>query len=267
MIFGLRNMGNTCFMNSVLQSLLSLEPLKNELLNDQVESGLKPVEYKQICESIINIFKMIKKNDVCKTLIPVSLYNSLCNLYKNDFFRNKRQQDAHECYLIFIDILEQVLGKKLDIFYGSIKINLSCMNCNNNIVINEIFSSTRVPHGFKDEIIENYKCDKCIKTTLVKKTFEIEKFPEILCVYINRFSNNGNKITDPFCFKENLYNKYDLYSIILHSGYSINCGHYYNVSKRDGEWVCFNDSSVSAFDINSIDQREIYMLFYVKNNS
>ena len=60
--------------------------------------------------------------------------------------------------------------------------------------------------------------------------------------------------------------KYELYGVLVHSGFSCNSGHYYSYCKNPkGKWHCFNDSNVSQSSIHQVlNQDEAYLLFYNK---
>lgn len=41
-------------------------------------------------------------------------------------------------------------------------------------------------------------------------------------------------------------------------------GHYVSYSLRDGQWYLFNDEVVKKVDWSEVEQREAYILFYVR---
>jgi hypothetical protein len=60
---------------------------------------------------------------------------------------------------------------------------------------------------------------------------------------------------------------YDLYGIVIHSGYSANSGHYYSYCKdiNKKSWYECNDSCVSSINSESqVLNEEAYLLFYQK---
>ena len=58
---------------------------------------------------------------------------------------------------------------------------------------------------------------------------------------------------------------YDLYGVVIHSGYSTNSGHYYSYCKtQSGKWFECDDSCISASSERVALNQEAYLLFYQK---
>lgn len=58
---------------------------------------------------------------------------------------------------------------------------------------------------------------------------------------------------------------YELYAVLVHSGFSCQSGHYYAYAKAaNGQWYCFNDSSVYQVSANQALNQQAYLLFYHK---
>lgn len=82
-ILGLKNFGNTCYLNSILQCLLNISNFG------------KNIEWISSDTSISNQLKFIhEKTDICTTLLP----GSICKYIKHDtkLFNVMEQNDAHE---------------------------------------------------------------------------------------------------------------------------------------------------------------------------
>lgn len=115
-----------------------------------------------------------------------------------------------------------------------------------------------IDRGLRDTI--DYRCEKC---KLIKKrqlTRKFEHLPEILCCQFNQQDHFGRKLKSniklPLALDLSRYKlaestdpdkmKYDLISIVQHSG-SDNFGHYICTTEGpDGNWKIFNDSQVRA---------------------
>ena len=131
------------------------------------------------------------------------------------------------------------------------------------------------------KIIDDVKCPGCNNKCSCSSKNELVIPPKVLCVHIKRFNNNlskkNNHITFPFdldinsILSTNLDSnkfKYKLKSVINHSGYSSNFGHYYTYaySSIHEKWFNFNDETVTELRDSQICTNNAYLLFYELDN-
>lgn len=262
---GLINLGNTCFFNSVIQSLFHTDKLREYLESSNRNSDIK---------------KLFKKMSYGKTVSPVIIKNDF-NKY-NKIFDNQNQHDSHECLMYIFPYLHDKLKDEKDksiiskIFQGNIKKKKLCTFCGTKQSIYETFNNISLGIQ-KDNLIDNIKyyfnieefeldCSECKQKTIHQVKSKIYKYPETLIIHLKRFNNHGRKVDKVVNVNDILkFNKhsYSLYSIISHSG-TINSGHYYNMSVKNGIWKRFSDCYVNTMS-KYINDNSNYIYFYKKS--
>ena len=109
---GLKNLGNTCYMNAIIQSLASLHPLANYFLQDKFRKDINKnniLGYKgQIAEHFGLVIKGLWHGSF-KNLRP-DYFKRVISQCKAEFAGTK-QQDAQELLLFLLDGLHEDLNK------------------------------------------------------------------------------------------------------------------------------------------------------------
>ncbi|XP_038690735.1 ubiquitin carboxyl-terminal hydrolase 25 isoform X2 [Tripterygium wilfordii] len=238
---GLRNLGNSCYLNSVLQCLTYTPPLANFCLNSQ---------HSYICDLRSDggrkrecPFCILEKRIVRSLISDSSLDSPLkilsCLRTFAEHFRGGRQEDAHEFLRYVIDAchntclrLKKLCRKGVvengngsgsttivkEIFGGTLQSQLKCLSCGNESnKVDEIMDiSLDVLHSnslkdamqkfFQPEILDGsnkYKCENCKKLVAAKKQMSILQAPNILVIQLKRFEGiYGGKIDKLIAFEE-----------------------------------------------------------------
>jgi len=133
---GLKNIGNTCYMNSALQCFLSLPSLLNSL--DQIKSEVKndtvTGAFISFCREYLNSRVPISPDGVKKSIGRF-----------NRSFASFGQQDSHEFSSLLIDRLDEDSRMKDGIirklFYGIFRALIRCDQCDKTTTTNEPFST------------------------------------------------------------------------------------------------------------------------------
>lgn len=273
-VIGLKNNGNTCYLNSCLQLLshcgfLSLEfynyykNKKNEKMNDLEKYFLELI-----------LFKWFSNN---KSHNPIKIQTELSKI--NDIFNPIycEQHDASESLIFIINILSKNFK---DILTSDFESCLKCKKCKKirkTIEENNLWSLELTTHindsiksFFNNELLEDkIYCENCKEKTITEKKYEIKKLSKNLIIHIKRFKNLNNKfVKDKSKININhiiTINKenYELRGFIVHKG-TIKYGHYIFIGKNLlNKWYIYNDNSYSLINIDDYIHNS-YILYYEK---
>jgi ubiquitin C-terminal hydrolase len=97
---GLLNMGNTCFLNSVIQCLTYTQPLQKFLLNSKHKFNCKRAQFCSVCTFEDHIKKCLSMN-TSQAIMPKQFVANLKKIAKH--FRNGKQEDSHEFLRFLVD--------------------------------------------------------------------------------------------------------------------------------------------------------------------
>ena len=270
---GIENLGNTCYLNSVLQVFLNTPFLFYYNKRNKISKihKCKKVKNNNFCLEcmILKFFDSSRK----KTLYPTNFVNSL--KFINKKFVRGRQQDSHEFYLL---VLNSVSDFFKNLFFGKLISRVTCPKKHISDVEEPflnlsltIQNSNNIKNCLKKYFepirnIKSYHCEKCKKKREISKQYIVKKNPTILVLHLNRFNNFGKKLTKHVNFEsEIMFNKkkYSLFGIVDHIGSTIQFGHYVSyIRSGNNIWYRMNDSSVNIVNNNNVRRLKPYMLFY-----
>ncbi|XP_033108810.1 ubiquitin carboxyl-terminal hydrolase 3-like [Anneissia japonica] len=341
---GLRNLGNTCFMNAVLQSLSNIQDfcgyfkqLPAVELRSGKSAGKRVYNTRNLKQDDLSLAEEIRKT-LCSlwrsgemAISPEELFTIMSKLFPR--FRGYQQQDAHEFMRYLLDRLHTELqgapcpsnhwkpsnGKSTIvtlIFGGLLLSEVVCLKCSSvfkkidpfldlsiDIPVKFRSRSSKSKEGStvcrledciqsfteKEELAdsEHYMCTECKKRRPSTKKFWLRCLPNVLCLHLKRFHWNSylrskidtyvrfpvrnldinsfvlhNNEDDNENFKPGLY---DLVAVVVHQGSGAGTGHYIAYALHEGQWYCFNDSTVTCVDESTILKCKAYLLFYASH--
>ncbi|TIA71882.1 hypothetical protein E3P94_00216 [Wallemia ichthyophaga] len=300
---GLRNVGNTCFLNSTMQCLLHTPSLMN-FLQSQHAKGRPD---KKFC--MIEALKACAKSSFSGSggsYAPAPVVRNLKAIAKH--MTVGRQEDAQEFLRYAADALQasylsnfpkSAKGKQAEtnpihkIFGGKLRSRVLCQNSKHasdtfdtfmDLSVN-VKGCSNIQESFKSftaldrlEGANKYKCESCKKPVPATKQFTVHEAPQCLTVHLKRFSPLGQKLNGSLAFDENLdiqkymskgqpSPKYKLYGVVSHYGGSARSGHYIaHVRAPNGRWYEMNDDMVSPSK-PPFGSKNAYVLFYEKERS
>ncbi|KAJ0399982.1 hypothetical protein P43SY_006235 [Pythium insidiosum] len=331
---GLANLGNTCYLNSVLQCL-SYTPCFSQYLLEKATiaafgaSGAAPApkfmgkhhhqnNKGMVSQSFCGVRVMSRLQQSVhasggaapvRVLQPKELVMNIRHLSKS--FRIGRQEDSHEFFRLLLDSMQRSCLRKAHIkqeshpaaattfvhrvFGGKLKNTLKCAKCpyvserqddffDLSLEIDHGISSVKgaIKHFTATETLDAsnaWKCSSCNQLSRAEKGLTIDVCPNVLVLQLKRFDGMFGKIKKHIAFDTTLdlsvgmskssedrqrsRNRYELHAVLVHAGFSTNCGHYYAFVKGpSGQWYEMNDECVRWVSVDTVLQQKAYMLFY-----
>ncbi|KAJ0266835.1 hypothetical protein HA466_0007630 [Hirschfeldia incana] len=264
---GLENLGNTCYLNSVLQCLTYTEPLAAYLEDVAHEQPCRVAGFCALCAMQRHVRNALQATG--KILAPKYLVSNLRSVSQN--FRKCRQEDAHEYMINLLECMHRcclpsgVPSESSDayssslvhkIFGGSLRSRVKCGQCSHcsdkfdpfldlSLDISKADSLQRALLRFTAvELLDNgakvYQCERCKQKVKAERQLTVFKAPSVLTVHLKRFeAYRSGKIDKKVEFPPAINMKpfvtgpyegnlkYTLYGVLVHKGGSINSGHYY----------------------------------------
>ncbi|KAI5951362.1 ubp14 [Candida jiufengensis] len=217
---GFANLGNSCYLNSVLQSLFDLNQYKEFFKDMDFDYSVKnPAE--DFKNQLIKIYDGIYSGRYSKSGslkgedyqigIKPSTFKTLIGRNHVEF-QTSKQQDAFEFLLYLMEKLDENFGLTLNEKFSFLFTDkVVCSNCKHGSIKDEIIDNISVPindevlevkdgkkiykktnltNSFKQltspEIIEGFKCDNCNASQSAIKTSGFKTFPRYLIVNAQR---------------------------------------------------------------------------------
>ena len=238
--FGIINFSNNCYLNVIIQMLLSQKQTSNLIVHylEFIKTEYQKIE---VNNNLIN-FCIVSPAKLLKTI------EHKINI--------KVQNDSQETLICILDKFPE-LEKS---FKNVVKNVFTCQVCNKSRIVEDIFTTFYIHNESLEESVKQFissemydlECEKCKMTTKTKKTCNISKLADIL-VFFNVMKLKL-KVSEYIKYEEK---NYRLNGLIKHVG-NQNYGHYTFIDYRNK--LLINDDKITK--INKIALDDIYLLYY-----
>ncbi|KAL9228156.1 hypothetical protein vseg_003766 [Gypsophila vaccaria] len=220
---GLENLGNTCFLNSVIQCLTYTEPLVGYLQSGKHQTTCRVAGFCALCAIQKHVSRALQASG--RSLAPKDLVSHLRSVSRN--FRNARQEDAHEYMIHLLESMHKCClpsGVQAEspgayekslvhrIFGGRLRSQVKCLQCSHCsntfdpfldlsleiVKADSLYKALR--HFTAPEQLDGgerqYKCEKCKQKVRALKQLTVSKAPYVLTIHLKRFRSHfsGQKI-------------------------------------------------------------------------
>ena len=128
---GLKNNGNTCYLNAVIQCLSHIDILSNDEFKNQTIKYKRGSELLEEWIDIQNKIWLLEDNNIVDPINLINIFNKKCKK-DNIYFESFNQNDASEFLEIFLDFMHKDLSRKINInIKGEPKTQLDKLYYNN----------------------------------------------------------------------------------------------------------------------------------------
>ena len=297
---GLKNLGCTCYMNSLLQVFFNFVPFRESILKCPCKEEKKNSLYQ--IKKVFYSLKYLQVNYYTPSDFPENFDDEVLNVHL--------QMDVDEFFGNILDKIENRLKKTKNenlvkyFFQGSQNDILTFQEgCTHHRINVNNFYSIQLQVQNKKNLYESLDtltegelmngdncifCPQCKKKIPAVKSQKFKTLPRMLIFVLKRFEFDYDtlkkvKINDYYEFPQELdmskylmdknedkrdMNKFILKSVVVHMGNSEQ-GHYYAFIRKEGDkWYQFNDTEVTPFDISLLEEETFggEEIFYTNGN-
>ncbi|KAL7318090.1 hypothetical protein PS15m_004356 [Mucor circinelloides] len=293
---GLKDLGHLSSLNAVLQVLTYTPALANYMLNRTHSANCTIQDYCFVCAVEEHVRTALKGS-------PYALQPRVFVGKLKKMPHGSSNKDAFDVWNYFMEQMQSfLLSEKrskdklvqettalYQIFGGYIQKKLECPSCNKFENMYDAFLDLSLDltqcstvercltKHFKQPVSASRECSSCQHEGEQIGAQSIYKSPMTLVLQLKRFNMDADstKINKFVKFEESMdikrvitanetvNTKYNLYAAIVHTGQTINDGHYMAyVKSSNGIWYCMDNENVQVVSVKRLLEEKPYMLFY-----
>lgn len=228
---GIANVGNSCYLNAMIHSVMSLESLVRKILAQDPDNFTQRGKMVNHLQSVITCYQA--GVDEIDQIIPLIRETFDATLFSSK--DRTSQEDSFDFFIALLNILDVN--------------NFQMMNQKPTGNVSENFRFLDVA------LNENRSLEACLNhnfsMTDYGTQYFMKEFPRVLPIRLKRFGESLNrKIEVPEILVMSSYSKtpnepadYSLKAVIVHWGEEINTGHYVCYRQIKGKWYLFDDAN------------------------
>jgi len=273
---GLKNMGNTCYLNAGLQMLIQ-NPDFCRVIRDNRNTSENLENMANFIDEYHHSKDRSIKPDKIKRIVEK----------KNNIFEGNGQQDSAEFIVALMEILSEDLKNESINEIFNVETNIT-RKCKIKTCLNKVHITGKTPFlilptqddqdDFKElddcyraiktheklEGDDKYFCEKCNKKVIASERLEVTRWSNHLIIWLKRYSNKNKKQTKNdkvIKIPKDFRHKFQIKGAVIQDG-SLSGGHYFYISKnKDNEWIEYNDSS--TFKITDDRAQDLLNMAYL----
>ncbi|EGG00944.1 ubiquitin-specific protease [Melampsora larici-populina 98AG31] len=268
---GFVNVGNSCYINAILQALVHLSPLAvdiSDIYHEPSSCALRlSSKWCAMCALQSLVISRYQSFGTSRRKVP-TVFTSHLPEYASSLTPGM-QEDAHEFLSLVLSALQNAelgldaisFGKSTEaqrdktlvsqLFEGTLIRGIICSVCGSGRAMTEPFqnvgvslSSLTVEESINgmvsEETIDHYHCEECNNRQEAYRRTELLSAPRVLIANLHRFSAYGEKVHDHIDLSTTLKlistsngaeALYQLQAVVCHTGMSTHNGHYYTYVK------------------------------------
>jgi len=261
---GFTNLGNTCYFNSAIQTMLHIHEISSHILDNKYTGDCK---FTHAYEHLVHIYFKTQESKAF-TIGPILL--EFVKIFPR--FIIGRPHDSQDALFCIIDILEKSYTYIKELVYGEItQITISPVG-KNTIKIPFCIHILNVKQNVKDlnimieesrkwNTLDDYVDNNGKKHNVATTRNIFSGYPKILFISFDKKSYV--KIDEQLKIENNIY---ELRSTIIHKGIQYG-GHYMSTTKLGDDWIIQDDDTLGKLKQFPKEDNHFILVYNLKTLS